>query len=102
MSQIAGNDQGNHFVLVVALPPNGLSTLSATRRIELARALRSLVARAAQATSLTVGCESEGEENMENKFVILIKYFFVKNKLIQKILFLNTMLKQYHLHCQKI
>ena len=61
MSQIAGNDQGNHFVLVVALPPNGLSTLSATRHIELARALRSLVARAAQATSLTVGCESEGE-----------------------------------------
>ena len=73
MSQIAGNDQGNHFVLVVALPPNGLSTLSATRRIELARALRSLVARAAQATSLTVGCESEGErKNMENKFMILI------------------------------
>ena len=83
MSQIAGNDQGNHFVLVVALPPNGLSTLSATRRIELAHALRSLGARAAQATSLTVGCESEGEKKkyMENKFKILMKYFFfVKNK----------------------
>ena len=81
MSQIAGNDQGNHFVLVVALPPNGLSTLSVTRRIELARALRSLVARAAQATSLTVGCESEGEKkNMENKFMILIyDFIFVKN-----------------------
>ena len=96
MSQIAGNDQGNHFVLVVALPPNGLSTLSVTRRIELARALRSLVARAAQATSLTVGCESEGERKIiENKFMILIKcFFFVKNKLIQKILFLNIMLEQ--------
>ena len=87
MSQIAGNDQGNHFVLVVALPPNGLSTLSATRRIELARALRSLVARAAQATSLTVGCESEGEENMENKFVILIKYFNLYYKNYRKYCF---------------
>ena len=83
MSQIAGNDQGNHFVLVVALPSNGLSTLSVTRRIELARALRSLVARAAQATSLTVGCESEGEKkDMENNFVVLIKYFvFAKKKI---------------------
>ena len=53
MSQIAGNDQGNHFVLVVALPPNGLSTLSVTRRIELARA--------------TVGCESEGEKKKYGK-----------------------------------
>ena len=60
MSQIADNDQGNQFVLVVVLPPSGLSTLSATRRIELARALRSLTARARQATSLTVACESEG------------------------------------------
>ena len=82
MSQIAGNDQGNHFVLVVVLPPNGLSTLSVTRRIELARALRSLVARAAQATSLTVGCESEGEKNMKNKFMILIKYLIFVKKLI--------------------
>ena len=70
MSQIAGNDQGNHFVLVVALPPSGLSTLSATRRIELARALRSLVARAAQATSLTVGCESEGERKKKEKIIL--------------------------------
>ena len=60
-SSMPDNDQGNQFVLVVVLPQNGLSTLSATRRIELARALRSLVARAAQVTSLTVGCESEGE-----------------------------------------
>ena len=54
-------------MLVVVLPPNGLSTLSATRRIELALALRSLVARAAQATSLTVGCESEGEKKKYGK-----------------------------------
>ena len=78
MSQIAGNDQGNHFVLVVVLPANGLSTLSATRRIELMRALRSLVARAAQATSLTVGSESEGEMKIKRENILefnLILYF---------------------------
>ena len=96
MSQIAGNDQGNHFVLVVALPPNGLSTLSATRRIELARALRSLVARAAQATSLTVGCESEGEMKEYGKEVYKLKYniSFLLKLIMQKTLFLNIMLKQ--------
>ena len=81
MSQIAGNDQGNHFVLVVALPPNGLSTLSATRRIELARALRSLVARAAQATSLTVGCESEGERKAKEMNFFVFNFNFEKNNL---------------------